>query len=229
MALILNIESATGICSVGLSKGDELLALVENHEGNVHSEKITLLIADCMRDAGYELEAIDAVSVSEGPGSYTSLRVGSAVAKGICYALNKPMIAVSTLKSLAKASFAKEGIDSATYIPMIDARRMEVYMAVYDSDLQQLAPISAKVLDEQTMNEWKIYTGPLVISGSGMEKSKTVLKGSDVVFSEVLCSAAHVAPLAHQKYQNNVFTDMAYFSPMYFKAPNITVSKKKTL
>ncbi len=176
MALILNIESATGICSVGLSKGDELLALVENHEGNVHSEKITLLIADCMRDAGYELEAIDAVSVSEGPGSYTSLRVGSAVAKGICYALNKPMIAVSTLKSLAKASFAKEGIDSATYIPMIDARRMEVYMAVYDSDIQQLAPISAKVLDEQTMNEWRFTQGLLLYQEVVWKKARRYSK-----------------------------------------------------
>jgi len=229
MALILNIESATDICSVCLSQEETILALVENDEGNVHSEQMTLLIASCMKEAGFNLKDLDAISVSSGPGSYTSLRVGSSVAKGICYALDKPLIAVNTLQSLALASLNKEKIAPAIYIPMIDARRMEVYMARFDEDNKQITNIEAKILDENTATEWETQKGPFVISGSGMEKSQTVLKSANFIFSKTLCSAAHMVNLAYSSYKNNRFTDVAYFSPTYFKAPNITVSKKKTL
>ncbi len=229
MALILNIESATDICSVCLSRGESVLALVENHDGNVHSEQMTLLIARCMEEAGLQLEDLDAVAVSSGPGSYTSLRVGSSVAKGICYALDKPLIAINTLQSIALASFEKENIGPGVYVPMIDARRMEVYMAMFDQNNKKLTNIEAKILDENTVNDWAAQKGPFIISGSGMEKSKTVLKSPNISFSLVLCSATHMVKLAYSAYQNKDFTDLAYFSPTYFKAPNITVSKKKTL
>jgi len=229
MALILNIESATDICSICLSRNEKVLALVESHEGNVHSEQITLLIADCMKKAGLKLEDLDAIGVSSGPGSYTSLRVGSSVAKGICYALEKPLIAVNTLQSIALASFEKEKVAPGVYVPMIDARRMEVYMAMFDHNNKQLTNIEAKILDEHTLNEWEVQKGPFIISGNGMGKSQTVLKSSNISFSKVLCSATHMVGLSYTAYKNNSFTDIAYFSPTYFKAPNITVSKKKTL
>ncbi len=229
MALILNIESATDICSVCLSREETVLALVENDEGNVHSEQMTLLIAKCMKEAGLKLEDLDAIAVSSGPGSYTSLRVGSSVAKGICYALDKPLIAVSTLQSIALASLEEEKVIPGVYIPMIDARRMEVYMAMFDHNNKQLTNIEAKILDENTINDWIAQKGPFIISGSGMEKSQTVLKSTNIAFSKVLCSATHMVNLAYASYKNNSFADVAYFSPTYFKAPNITVSKKKTL
>lgn len=225
MARILNIETATDICSVCISDGTDVLAIKESDQEYSHASAITLLIESCTTAAGLALKDLDAIAVSQGPGSYTALRVGAATAKGICYALDKPLIAVDTLAALAYAS--KQDFPGASYyIPMIDARRMEVYTAVFDANLQCIKPVHNLILDEQSFSSYFDSAEMIVFGGNGAPKSKTVLTQKEAVFSEVRCSASHMVPLALQALQKQAFSDIAYYTPQYFKAPNITVSKK---
>jgi tRNA threonylcarbamoyladenosine biosynthesis protein TsaB len=227
--LILNIESATDICSVALSRGVQILAFKETEETFAHSKVLTLLIEDCLSAANIKLKDIDAVAISRGPGSYTSLRVGSSVAKGICYALNKPMIAVDTLKSLALATYAAEGDTEAIYAPMIDARRMEVYTAHFYSTGDRLMDTAAEVITEKSYSNIFKSEKKVIFCGSGAEKCRSVLLSPLAFFSPIVCSAMYLPPLAVQAFNEKRFEDIAYFEPEYFKAPNITKSKKRLL
>ena len=221
MSLILHIETATDICSIGLSRGSRLLSIKNAEAGYQHAAQITLLIQRCLEEAGVGIEELDALSLSSGPGSYTSLRVGAAAAKGICYSLDKPLIVVDTLQSLALASLKQER-EEALYYPMIDARRMEVYTAGFDSMNEQVEAPRAIIIEEGTFLEQLQAGHRIVLSGNGAEKCRPVLSGPNIFYSAVFCSAAHLLPLALIAYEQGQFADVAYYSPFYLKPPNIT-------
>lgn len=226
MALILNIESSGEICSVCISREAEILSLKESVKPFQHTEQITLLIDACCKEAGIKLKDLDAVGISSGPGSYTSLRVGTATAKGICYVLNKPLIAVDTLESLAGAAF-KQIKQEALYAPMIDARRMEVYSNLYDHRLQPLEETKALIITEDTYSEYKEDVRSIYLFGSGARKCLELLPPPRFEWMEMDCSAQHLVPIAYEKFKKKDFVDLAYFSPFYLKSPNITKAKPK--
>lgn len=224
MPTLLSIETATEVCSICLSKGTNILAAKEAPDTYQHIEAITTLIQEVIKTAKMTFDEIDAVVVSSGPGSYTALRVGVSTAKGICYAMNKPLIEVSTLKSLAGA-MQKES-KGGTFLPMIDARRMEVYTAIFDQDLQSQKAPYALLVSQEVVEELLGYGHPVFYGGNGALKCKEVL-GERFVYKEVSCNAKNLVPLAIEKFQKKDFVDLAYFSPFYLKPPNITVAKKK--
>lgn len=228
MAWILSIDTATDYCSVALSHRAELCSTAQSTAPFEHSARLTLLIDACLQDAGFRIADLDAVALSRGPGSYTSLRVGAAVAKGICYAADKPLLSIDTLQSLALAAHAPADAADTLYCPMIDARRMEVYTALWSRSGQELlAPHPLVVALDAFLAQ---YPGeaPIVYFGSGAAKCREVLE--DVArcqYREVACSATQLVPLAWAAYQAGEFADVAYFSPLYLKPPNITTAKSR--
>ncbi|MFT4665833.1 MAG: tRNA threonylcarbamoyladenosine biosynthesis protein TsaB [Polaribacter sp.] len=227
---ILHLETATEVCSICLSDGETVLALVESQEGYIHSAKITLMIKSAMDQASINFSDLDAVSLSKGPGSYTSLRVGTSAAKAICYAWDIPLIAVDTLGSLALAAAKKEGLKApACSIPLIDARRMEVYTAVFDANNTIIEKTHAKIIESDAFHSLLTTDNKLLFCGSGLEKCKIILNHPQMIYSTVICTAQNLVIPALQSFLNKDFADVAYFSPYYFKSPSITVSKKKIL
>ena len=225
MSIILNIETATDVCSVCISKNDEILIIKEAEKDYSHTAKITLLIERCCAEIGMSLKQLDAVAVSKGPGSYTSLRVGASTAKGICYALDKPLLAIDTLQSIAQAS-SREGREKFLYAPMIDARRMEVYTSLFDKGMNLLEETHAEIINEHSFQKYFEQGYTIVFSGNGAPKCQKVIKSPNAIFSSEVCSAAYLVPLSFQAFQKKDFSDAAYFSPLYFKSPNITISRK---
>ena len=225
MGLILNLETATEICSVGLSEGEALICLKETSEQYKHASQITILIQKCLAEAGHSLHDIDAVAVSKGPGSFTALRIGIATAKGICYSLEKPLIAIDTLQSIALGCFLK-GKKEALYCPMIDARRMEVYTALFNYQNQAIEEAKALIVEENSFEVQDQAQQHIIFCGNGAAKCQKVLKSPFFTFSDTLCSAAYMPKLSHQAYEEGKFVDLAYFEPFYLKSPNITKPKK---
>lgn len=217
--LILHIETATTMCSVALSAGIEILALKELNERNIHASQITLFIDEVMKKAGKNYADLNAIAVSKGPGSYTGLRIGVSTAKGLCYALDIPLIAVDTLEAMAIGILQNNSEISLNSLlcPMIDARRMEVYTAIFDTNLKLLADVSAKILDEHSFDPF-FTEKKLIFFGDGAAKSRQLyLNQTNYFFLEFECSAAHMVPLAVYKYQNGQFENTAYFEPFYLK------------
>lgn len=225
MPLLLNIETSTEICSIAISKGMEVLSLQETSEAYAHASQITLLIQAALEEAGQSLADLDAIALSQGPGSYTALRVGTSTAKGIGYALNKPLLAIDTLQSLAYASFQDDWSD-AYYAPMIDARRMEVYTLLLDRQGTLIQPTEAKIVDETAYAEYLEAGQRIVFSGNGAPKCQTVINSPNARFLHLGTSARYLVPLAVEAYEKKDFADLAYFSPHYFKSPNITKPKQ---
>ncbi len=221
--LLLLLETATEVCSVGLARGRELLSLQESPPGQDHAAVITLYIQAVMEQAGHALAEVDAVAVSDGPGSYTSLRIGASVAKGICFTLQKPLLAVDTLQSLASACKTLMP-DCRTYCPMIDARRMEVYTALFDETLKRLWDTRAMVLQADMFQG---VSGPVAICGSGAAKALPLFTHGGVHHAQVLCSASHLIPQALEAWHRQDFKDVAYYVPTYLKPPNITTPKPR--
>lgn len=228
MPFILLLETATDICSVGLCDGNKLLALKESEKSFDHVAQITKLIDQCMQEAGKKINELDAIAISNGPGSYTALRVGTATAKGMCYALNIPLIAIDTLQTLAWAC-AQETKQAALYCPMIDARRMEVYTAVLDAEQKYLQPTEAHILSADSFKNWLNEGHQLIIGGNGAEKCKTVLQNPNIIYTDVACNARYLVSFANSAYAAKNFEDLAYYAPLYFKPPNITTPKKNLL
>lgn len=213
MAVILSLETATRNCSVGLSKDGITLALREHAgEGYGHAEKLHLFIAQVLAEAQLDFDALDAIAVSRGPGSYTGLRIGVSAAKGLCVALAKPLIAVDTLQVLA----AKANISNGTIVPMIDARRMEVYCAAFDANLNQTLETQALILTEDAFEH---VPGDLYFVGDSNRKAASVLTQSRFHFLDELVfpSSAEIGKLAFEKFKNDDFADVAYFEPFYLK------------
>ncbi|NEU09510.1 tRNA (adenosine(37)-N6)-threonylcarbamoyltransferase complex dimerization subunit type 1 TsaB [Flavihumibacter sp. R14] len=225
--IILQIETATTMCSVALSAGGKLLALKEANERNIHASEITLFIDDVMTRAGITYQQLNAVAVSKGPGSYTGLRIGVSTAKGLCFALDIPLIAVNTLEAMADGFIKKyPATDPSTILcPMIDARRMEVYTAIYDANLNQLEPVAAKVLDGQTFGKY-LSGSNVIFFGDGAGKTQSLYAANpNYRFIEFENSASHLSELAVRKFQNGDFEDVAYFEPFYLKDFIAGVSK----
>lgn len=224
MALILHLETATPTCSVALSEDGKLLSLKEQTARNIHASVITLFIEAMMRDAGRQLADLDAVCVSKGPGSYTGLRIGVSTAKGLCYALEKPLLAVSTLESLAQGFLQKYNPPTGSLLcPALDARRMEVFMAVYrrgtePSALVSEAAVHASVMDESTLDPW-LRSEALYLFGTGAEKCQALYQNKPQVkiITDFDQSAAHLVEPAHRKFMQSQFEDVAYFEPYYLK------------
>lgn len=225
MTKILGLETSTKICSVAISDGNKLLALKEEGGEYSHSEKLTVFIQDVLKEAGLELKNVDAVAVSKGPGSYTGLRIGVSVAKGLCYALNKPLIAVDTLQAMALKMSLTEKSD--LFCPMIDARRMEVYTALYDGANRIVEPVSAKIIDEISFAA-ELNNKKVVFFGDGADKCKEILGSNpNAIFSDKgLPSAKFINQIALEKFSKKEFEDVAYFEPYYLKDFVGTKAKK---
>lgn len=219
MSLILQIETATTMCSVALALNGDVLAVKELNERNVHASQITLYIDQVMRSAGKTYQDLDAVSISKGPGSYTGLRIGVSTAKGLCYALDIPLISVDTLEAMASGFMAAhpEIMSNALLCPMIDARRMEVYTAVLDTQLRQIEPVSAKILDEGSFDKY-FSSHPVFFFGDGAGKSQGLYSvNKNYNFREYENSAVHLSAISLKKLHNGETENMAYFEPFYLK------------
>jgi tRNA threonylcarbamoyladenosine biosynthesis protein TsaB len=224
---LLAIETSTEICSVALSKNAQCIAFVENEKGNSHAEKIILFIDEVLRQAKLDKSELNAVCISEGPGSYTGLRIGASSSKGLCDALNIPLIAVSTLQSMAWG--AREIYPNhKLFSPMIDARRMEVYTAVYNQNLQIVREINNVILDENTCSDLLTHD-KLVFSGNGVAKAQPLFSTNPhAVFCNSKTSARYILPLAYEKYLQQNFADIAYFEPFYLKEFHAVKAKTNT-
>lgn len=227
--LILHIESATDVCSVCISKGEELAAIREADGRNEHSRVMTLLIQECLKEAELSIHEMDAVAVSSGPGSYTSLRVGTSVAKGICYALEKPLITVDTLQSLALAALSEEKEREALYCPMIDARRMDVYTRLFDGENRAVTKTEAETIDSYSYQSYFESGKKIFFCGNGAEKCRPLIGQSPFsCFSHITtCTSKFMIPLAIQAFASENWANLAYYVPLYFKSPNITIPRKK--
>ena len=211
--MILCLETATPSCSVALVHNGEVLACEEDPKGQNHSEKITLFIDKVMKTAGISYDQLDAVAVSMGPGSYTGLRIGVSTAKGICYAVSKPLIAVETLEAMAYG-----GRNKGILIPMIDARRMEVYAAIFDENVNKIKDTEAVIIDENSFSELK-KDHHLYLFGDGADKCAELFETDNkiTVIKEFYCSARYMNVIAQRKLDAKDFVDVAYFEPFYLK------------
>lgn len=237
MALILNLETATTVCSVSLAKDGKLIALKEQNGDYSHAENLTLFIEDVCKQGNVKLSDVDAIAVSKGPGSYTGLRIGVSTAKGLCYSLDKPLIAVDTLKYLSLATSARyvtlsvvEGQSDkgqpTLFCPMLDARRMEVYCAIYDSVGNEIRPTAAEIIDEHSFSDI-LKESRVIFFGDGSAKCKeTFSKNPNAIFiDDIIPSAKDMIALSEQAYNNKEFEDVAYFEPFYLK--DFVAGKKK--
>lgn len=221
MNWMLHLETATKVCSVALSLDGELRRLCEIADDQyAHGEQLTLLIQEALNTESLTPRDLKAVSVSSGPGSYTGLRIGVSTAKGLCYTLGIPLIAVDTLEALCLPG--KEKYPGKTLIPMIDARRMEVYATVFGAEGVVLKPLSADILDENSYADFE----PFVCFGDGMPKMRELWNGRQIIFdNELRCSAAGQIKPAYAKWLRNEVEDVAYFEPNYLKAFQTTLPK----
>lgn len=215
---ILCIETATKMCSVALFKGEKLLSLKEQGGAYSHAENLTVFVEQVIAEANVSLQQIDAIAVSKGPGSYTGLRIGVSTAKGLAFALQKPVVAVDTLMSMASLASEVYKGDTTYLCPMIDARRMEVYCAIYDKDLRVLKSISADIITEHIFDEI-IGDKKVVLFGDGAQKCKEVFKDkNNYIFTEQeFISAKGLIHSALKKWSKREFEDVAYFEPFYLK------------
>lgn len=220
MPIILNIDTATEHASVCISDGEKVLALIESHDQKNHASFIQPAIEALGRETGIALKTIDAVAVTAGPGSYTGLRVGMASAKGICYALQKPLILANTLEVMAsalqKAINHTDGGPEILFCPLIDARRMEVFTAMYDTSLQEIQAPHALILDSSSFAD-QLNDHAVFFCGSGHIKLKALIAHPNARFSEVQHTAADLVPRALISYDSNRFADLAYSEPLYVK------------
>lgn len=226
MSLILNIETSTKTCSVSLAKdGQTIICIEETSDQYIHAEKLNVFIENLFNKSGLSIDKLDAVCVSKGPGSFTGLRIGVASAKGFCYALDIPLLSIDSLTVLTHQYLQNNQVGEIDLmIPMIDARRMEVYTTVFNAKKNMIAPISPKIIDEKSFSE---YTVPIHLFGDGAEKCKSVLSATNVhVHNSLLTSASAMSSLSYQKYKNKEYEDLAYFDPFYLK--DFVAGVKKT-
>ena len=212
----MHIETATDVCSVALTQGAEVLGVKESSDGNSHSKNLLPFIDQVLRESEKTNADLQGVVVSIGPGSYTGLRIGVSTAKGIAYSLNIPVITVSTLESIAQGAKQQAG-DNCDIVPMIDARRMEVFAARYDSDMNLLDNVAAVIVDENAYSEL-LQKKEVLFCGNGMPKCKELLSQfPNARFADFTLSAQYMLPAALKKWEAKNFADTAYFEPFYLK------------
>ena len=214
MATILCLETATTNCSVAVAKDGKVIILKEdNSKGYSHAEKLHIFIAAALSEAGIAIADLDAIAISKGPGSYTGLRIGVSAAKGLCFSLEIPLISVPTLDLLAHKLVGEEG----KFVAMLDARRMEVYSAVYDADIKQIRETQAQILDENSFKEY-LENSKVHFIGNGVAKFREIITSENAIFHEqIFPSASEMAEIAESKYQKSDTEDVAYFEPYYLK------------
>ncbi len=217
---ILYIETATDVCSVALSRGAEVIGLKEEAGGNNHAKHLLPFVDEVLKQSGCTVSDLNGVAVSVGPGSYTGLRIGVSTAKGIAYTAGIPVMAVGTLESIAQGareSWTDASTEPLQIVPMLDARRMEVFTTRYDFDMQSLEEVSAKIVDENTFAEL-LSEHKVLFCGNGMPKCREILSANpNAFFAEVPVSAKNMLPAALRKWQNIDFENVAYFEPFYLK------------
>ncbi|MCL2562172.1 MAG: tRNA (adenosine(37)-N6)-threonylcarbamoyltransferase complex dimerization subunit type 1 TsaB [Rikenellaceae bacterium] len=234
MSLILGIETGTDVCSVSLARGRQLIALRESGEGYDHARLLATYIDEVLRSNDFVPEDLSAVAVSSGPGSYTGLRIGISTAKGLCYGLGIPLIAVGSLESLARvaAEDHEAGIldiandKTALLCPMIDARRMEVYAQVFDMRIEPQNEVGAYIIDSESFAEFRPSGREFVIFGNGAAKCADMLSGAGVRFAEVAPSARGLVGPAFAAFEAGRFEDIAYFEPFYLKDFVVTTATR---
>lgn len=233
MALILCIETGTDICSVGIARDGELISLRESDEGRDHARQVGVFVDELLDEMGLQPEDLDAVAVGKGPGSYTGLRIGVSFAKGLCYGIQKPLIAIGSLNALTEVAredyeagiLDVEGWEDAVLCPMVDARRMEVYTQRFDAEGKALSEVSAEIIDGESFAAERVSERPFVIFGNGAKKCEEVLSGAQWV--AVAPSARGLVRLAEEAFETGRFEDIAYFEPFYLKDFVVTTSKKR--
>lgn len=234
MSLILCIETGTDICSVGIARDGELMSLRESDQGRDHAKQVAVFVDELLRETGVKPDELDAVAVGMGPGSYTGLRIGVSFAKGLCYGLNIPLLAVGSLEALTDVAIKDyeagiiqvEGWDEAFLCPMVDARRMEVYTQIFNSRCEAQSEVSAEIITEESFSQWRAK-GKLVIFGNGAAKCQEMLP--DAIYIDVAPSARGLTRIAHQLFEAGKTVDIAYFEPFYLKDFVVIPSKKKLL
>lgn len=229
MSLLLHIDTAVENASICISKDGLLLRMAENKNQKDHAAWIQPAIQTLMQEAGYTLRDLNAIAVSNGPGSYTGLRVGLATTKGLCYALNIPLITLSTLEVMALS--AKNATDyrlmtnDFLFCPLIDARRMEVFTGLYDKNLNVIQPPHARIIDESSFKE-ELNENKILFFGNGAAKCRIVIQHPNAPFEAIDHNASHMIALAEMKMSKNEFADLAYAEPFYIKDFHTVPSKK---
>ncbi len=228
MPLLLSLETSSNVCSIALHRNGQLLGASELQIEKSHSSHITVMVSQLLENCGTTLQELDGVAISGGPGSYTGLRIGSATAKGICYALDKPLLAVSTLHSLAlQVINTTPNPEQYLFCPMLDARRMEVYTCLLDHQLNEVEPIAPVVLADDTFAE-HLLNKQVIFFGNGAAKFKDLQHNNPqaLFIDDISLSAKPVGELALIKYNDQAFEDVAYYEPFYLKDVYITERKK---
>jgi tRNA threonylcarbamoyladenosine biosynthesis protein TsaB len=216
MSLILSLETSTSVCSVALHQEGRILATSEIHKEQSHASKLAVLIDEVLKLADCTASQLSAVAISSGPGSYTGLRIGASTAKGLCFALNIPLISVDTLYLMA-VQVNTMNLSNAMLCPMIDARRMEVYCLITDAELQVLQPVEAKVIDESSFGDF-LQQGRMIFFGNGAMKCEHLLQHAHALFlDKVFPSASMLGILAYEKFQREEFENLVSFEPFYLK------------
>ena len=224
MAIILNIETSTKNCSVSIADSGKIIAIKELNNGNYsHAEVLHPFIENILTEGSISKDKIDAIAVSKGPGSYTGLRIGVSAAKGLSFALSIPLISTDTLTAL---SFAVS-VDKGIIVPMLDARRMEVYSAIFDKQHQKTREIKAEIIDETSFLA-ALEQGEVHFLGDGAHKCKEIITHKNAVFiDDMFPSSREMAMLSYHKFKKNDFEDVAYFEPFYLKDFIVIPEKKK--
>jgi tRNA threonylcarbamoyladenosine biosynthesis protein TsaB len=227
MSTILQIETATSVCSVALAVNGKQIAFKEQAAQNIHASSLTLFIEEVMNMAQLKYSDLDAIAVSKGPGSYTGLRIGVSTAKGLCFALDKPLIGIGTLEMMASGFMESHPNYGGLICPMIDARRMEVFTAVYTNKLQEYEAVNAKIVDEKSF-VLELNQHYVTFIGDGSAKCKEVLNHYNAHFHEGnFNSAVNMSRLADDAFKNHRFDDVAYFEPFYLKDFVFTTPKSR--
>lgn len=225
MARILNIETATHVCSVALTEDGEVVSMRENKEGKSHASLLSYFIGEILDEQKIRVSDMDAISISQGPGSYTGLRIGVSTAKGLCYGAGIPLIAIPTLQSLAaglmenlrQTGQAETMEDHTLLVPMLDARRMEVYSALFNTSLDWVREVKPEIIDENSYGNW-LKEHNLIFFGSGASKvQKTISHPNALFVGDMELSSRHMSQLSEARYHNQQFEDVAYFEPFYLK------------
>ena len=227
MATILSIETSTDVCSVAVAQDNHVIFRNEDFNGPSHAVQCGLFVDEALSFAESHAIPLDAVAVSEGPGSYTGLRIGVSMAKGVAYGRNVPLVAIPTLQLLCVPVllYHEEIPENSLLVPMIDARRMEVYSAIYDRSLKEIRQIQANIVDGETYFEY-LERGPVVFFGNGSSKCKEVISHPNAIFIDNIHPlACNAAPLAEQRLRRNEIASTAYFEPFYLKEFQATKPK----
>lgn len=226
MAFILNIESTADFCSVSVFNGLELVSFLESTEKHSHSKLLAVLIKDCLAAAQLSTTDLDAIGLAAGPGSYTGLRVGASIAKGMCYSLNIPLITIDSLHIIAAPFFNNEE-GSGFIIPTIDARRQEAYISIFDIKGKNLEESVPHIFINESFSDYYNENTRLIICGNAADKAKGILiEDTSIIFTQSYPSAKFMGEIAHKLFSEQIFSDTAYFEPNYIKSPNITTQKK---